>query len=154
MRQIIAAIDFSPVSDEVINHAVKIAQAFSAPLVLLHVASTDMGFVGLEAGPKSVRNGIAHELRHEHRELQQKAKDLRDQGIDATALLVEGPTVDMILKKVEHLNADLLVLGSHGHGEIHHILVGSISEGVLHKAVIPILIVPARLSVPKKARNM
>ena len=82
------------------------------------------------------------ELRAEHRDLQQWASDLRDQGLNAEALLVQGPTVDTLVERAEHLKADVIVLGSHGHGAVYRALVGSVSEGVLRKTKRPLLIVP------------
>jgi nucleotide-binding universal stress UspA family protein len=144
MKRILAAVDFSEVSDAVVSHAASLAQAFSARLLLLHVAAPDPEFVGLEVGPQTVRDARADELRREHRELQHRARDLRDRGFDAEAFLIQGPTVDTILERAEHLDADLLVLGSHGHGAAYRALLGSISGGVLHRATVPVLIIPQR----------
>ncbi|MGL5938967.1 MAG: universal stress protein, partial [Waterburya sp.] len=38
----------------------------------------------------------------------------------------------------------MIVLGSHGHGAVYRTLVGSVSEGIIHKASCPVLIVPAK----------
>ena len=143
MKRIIAAVDFSSVSDEVVRHAANLAEAFSAELVLLHVAAPDPDFVGYDAGPRSVREMRAQDLRDEHRGLQETAKQLRGRGLDAEALLIQGPTVDTIAERAEHLGADLVVLGSHGHGAVYRALMGSVSEGVLRRAPCPILVVPA-----------
>jgi nucleotide-binding universal stress UspA family protein len=55
MKQILAALDLSAVSDAVVDRAVSIARAFTARLVLLHVAAPDPDFVGFEAGPRTTR---------------------------------------------------------------------------------------------------
>ena len=102
-------------------------------------------FVGFEAGPQSVRDARANELRNEHRAFQQQAKEICGKGVDAEAYLIQGPTVDTILEQADHLQADLLVLGSHGHGALYRALLGSVCEGVLRRTNIPVLIVPARL---------
>ena len=151
MKQIIAALDLSPVSDEVLNRAASIARAFSARLVLLHIAAPDPDFIGFDVGPQSVRDARANELRDEHRTFQQLAKELCDSGVNAEAGLVQGPTVDTILQQVDRQKADLLVMGSHGHGAVYRALLGSVSEGVLHRATIPVLVVPARSVESKTA---
>ena len=85
MKLIIAALDQSEISDEVLNRAVEIAKAFSARVVLLHIAAPNPDFVGLEVGPQSVRDARANELRQEHSEFQKKATDICEQGVDAKA---------------------------------------------------------------------
>lgn len=143
MKNILAAIDFSPVSDAVIEQATGLAEAFGAALWLLHVAAPDPDFVGYEPGPQSVRQSVAAGLHDEHRRLQERSAALRERGVDCTALLVQGSTPDTIVREADRLGVDVVVLGSHGHGVIHRALVGSVSEHVLHHANRPLLIVPA-----------
>jgi nucleotide-binding universal stress UspA family protein len=50
----------------------------------------------------------------------------------------------MILAQADQLQADLIVVGSHGHGATYDLLVGSISSGVIRKSKVPVLVVPAR----------
>lgn len=144
MQNILVPIDFSEISKEVLRLAAEHAKAFSAELTLVHVAAPDPDFVGYEVGPKHVREYRADELRGEHRELQAEADALREQGIAAKALLVQGPTVEMLLKEAKKLGADAIILGSHGHGAVHRLLLGSVGEGVLRGAECPVLVVPAR----------
>ncbi len=143
MQNIIAAVDFSEVAESVLSRSAEIAKGLACQLWLVHVAAPEPDFVGYEAGPQSVRDQVAKHLKDEHLQLQESAQSLRDQGIEATALLIQGPTVATILREAEKLNADLIVLGSHGHGQVLRSLLGSVSEGVLHKAKTPVLIVPA-----------
>lgn len=44
-----------------------------------------------------------------------------------------------ILRVVAEDQYDLLVMGSHGHSRVHRALLGSVSEKVLHKAKVPVL---------------
>jgi len=62
-----------------------------------------------------------------------------------TALLVQGPTTETILGEAEKLAADLIVVGSHGHGALARAIVGSTSRSLLGKAKVPVLVVPAAL---------
>lgn len=47
-----------------------------------------------------------------------------------------------ILPEIDNLSVDMVILGSHGKGTLRQLLVGSISEGVLQKSSVPVLIVP------------
>jgi nucleotide-binding universal stress UspA family protein len=142
MKNILAAVDFSPVSDPVVEQATALASAFGAALWLLHVAAPDPDFVGYEPGPQSVRRSVAAELHDTHRRLQEQSAVLRERGIDCTALLVQGSTPETIVREADRLGVDLIVLGSHGHGVLRRALIGSVSEHVLHHASRPMLIVP------------
>jgi nucleotide-binding universal stress UspA family protein len=144
MKTVLVPVDFSPVTPAAIEQAARLAQAFSSAVWLLHVAAPDPDFVGYEPGPSTVREQVAHEMRDTHRRLQEHASQLRERGIDATALQVQGATVETILHEAERLTADVIVLGSHGHGALHRALLGSVSEGVLHQATCPVLILPSR----------
>ncbi|HHP7231283.1 MAG TPA: universal stress protein [Xenococcaceae cyanobacterium] len=143
MNNILAAIDFSDITDQVITTAAKIAQSFSSKLWLVHVAAPEPDFVGYDTGPASERDWRAKVLRQEHRYIQEKALELEASNIDVTPLLIQGVTVESIINKASQLNADLIVIGSHGHSALYKTLVGSISEGIIRQASCPIVIVPA-----------
>ena len=115
-----------------------------ASIYVLHAAEPDPDFVGYDAGPEVVRTQVAEELRREHREVQALAKSLRDRGLDATALLVRGPTVKTTLKEANNLDAGLIVVGTHGHGAVYDVLIGSYSAGIIRQSKLPVLVVPIR----------
>ncbi len=147
---ILAAVDLSESSQMVIEQTKKLANPLSAKIWLLHVANVgpDLAFapVGseevtyLDAG--GARDAIAKKFHKEHLQLQQFAQELRSAGLDCTALLVEGPTTKTILNETAKLCADMVILGSKEKGAVERFFLGSISEGVLHKSPVPVLIVP------------
>jgi nucleotide-binding universal stress UspA family protein len=126
----------------VIQTAAQLAGPLSAKVYLLHVAPPEPEFVGYDPGPQSVRDTVAKSRHDEHRRLQELEKQMVDQGVQAAALLVQGFAVEKILSEAARLGADLVVMGSHGHGALRQILVGSATDGVLRKATCPVVIVP------------
>lgn len=144
VKTIIAAVDFSDISNEIIEKAGEFASRFSAHLWILHVAAPDPDFVGYGVGPKHVRQWRADELHDERKFMQQQADMLKEKGINTSSLLIQGPTAETILKEISKLNADLIVLGSHGHSTVYELLVGSVTEAMLRKSPCPVLVVPAR----------
>lgn len=142
--KILAAIDLSPASEKVLEAARQHASLTQATLYLVHAAEPDPAFVGYEAGPQVVRDQVAHMFHDEHKAVQKHADELREKGVNAIALVVQGPTSQTILKEAEKLEADLIVVGSHGHGALYQALVGSVSEGIIRGAPCPVLVVPAR----------
>ena len=141
---ILVAVDFSPVTSRVQQAAATLAGLTRSRVYVVHVAAPEPAFVGYEGGPVAVRHQVAHELREEHHQVGTLAHALAACGIEATPLLVQGSTVDTILREAERLQADLIVVGSHGHGAVYDLLIGSTSEGVVRKATVPVLVVPAR----------
>jgi len=142
MSHILAAVDFSDLADPVIQQAEHLARALDCPVTLIHVAPANPEFIGYEAGPQTVRDARAKELRAEHADLNQRAAQLKERGVDANSLFIEGASVETILQKSQQLEADFIVIGSHGHGPIYEVLVGSVCEGVVRKSTCPVLVVP------------
>ncbi len=142
MKNILAVVDLSPVSGTVVERAAEIARGTGSRLWIVHVAAPDPDFIGFDAGPQHVRDQRAHHLRQEHLELQGIRDAWRERGVDAEALLVQGTTVDTILEEVDRLQADLLAMASHGRGGLFKALMGSVSEAVLKRVKVPVLIVP------------
>ena len=98
--------------------------------------------LALNQVPDVVRQAMAERYHHEHQQLQASAQVLRDQGLAATALLIQGATAETIVAQAEALAVDYLVLGSHGHGPIRDSLLGSVSRDVIRSARVPVVIVP------------
>ncbi len=143
MKTILAPVDFSAATPAVVAAARETARAFGARLYLLHVAAPEPDFVGYSAGPQEVRDAIAGALHEERDELTALAEEARAAGADVAQLMVQGPTIEAVVQKADDLDADLIVMGSHGRGAVLRLLLGSVSEGVLRRAGRPVLIVPA-----------
>ncbi|MDH4019856.1 MAG: universal stress protein [Xanthomonadales bacterium] len=141
---ILVAVDLSPASSSVVEAAGRVAKLTGAKVYVLHAAEPEPDFVGYDAGPEVVRTQVAQELRREHRDVQTLAEKLRNDGLDATALLVRGPTVETTLKEADNLEAELIVVGTHGHGAVYDVLIGSYSAGIIRKSKRPVLVVPIR----------
>ena len=144
MKNILVAIDFSNVSEEVVKKGAEMAKAFSSHLWIVHVGAPNPDFIGYEAGPRHERDWRTETLHQEHRTMQDKAKEVEKYGIKATPLLVQGPTIESILKEASRLKAELIVVGSHGHGVLHDVLVGSVTKGLLRRSPHPLLVIPAQ----------
>jgi len=144
VKTILVPVDFSDVTGAVVETARHLAGALACKVCLLHVIAPDPEFVGYRPGPQSVRDAVAGEIRYEHEQLTELADRLRADGLDAETLCVRGPTVGRILQEAENLRADLIIMGSHGHGALHNLLLGSVGEGVLKGTTRPVLLLPSR----------
>lgn len=148
MKTILTALDFSDITPRLLEIAGSLARSYQSTLYLIHVEPPDPDFVGYESGPQHVRNLVAAEAIRHFKEENQIRDRLRNEGIDAHSLVIQGPVVEKILDEADKLAADLIVIGSHGHGALYHMLLGSAGEGILARAACPVLVVPARASSP------
>ncbi len=149
--KILVGIDLSESTEMIVKKVEDIAKALQAQVWLLHVAEPDPDFVGfdnpqvgLNADPEPVRDTLARQFHNEHNQIQTIADRLRKSDLDTTALLVQGATVEVILKEASELDVDMIVVGSHGRGAMYHLVVGSTSEGIIHGSERPVLVVPTR----------
>ena len=145
-NNILAPIDFSDVTNAVVDHAALLARALGAKVWLIHTAVPEPDFVGYEVGPEYIRDSAARHLRDEHQKLGECQEKLREIDVNVTAMLVPGDAVEKILQEAQRLEIDWIVLGSHGYGALYNLLAGSVCQGVLSKAQCPVVIVPSRPS--------
>ncbi|MDX1685488.1 MAG: universal stress protein [Saprospiraceae bacterium] len=144
MKNILALIDFSDSSSQVVDKACEMAKNYGAKCWLIHVASPNPEFVGYEIGPQYIRDSRADELKQEHEQLQFHKKILIDRGVDCEALLIQGPINETIAQEIKKLEADLVVAGSHGRSRLYDLLVGSVAEYLIKNIDVPILLIPQK----------
>jgi nucleotide-binding universal stress UspA family protein len=65
----------------------------------------------------------------------------QEQGVAATSDILEGPPAEAILRVAEAEEFDVIVMGSRGLGQFEGLLMGSVSDRVLHHAHIPVMVV-------------
>jgi nucleotide-binding universal stress UspA family protein len=140
---ILVPVDFSDVTMKVVRMAAEMARAFGSRIVLLHVSEPEPEFVGFEPGPQSVRVGVARDFKMEHQRLEELKQTLTKEGRDVLALHIQGPLVEKVLSQAAEHGAGMIVMGSHGHGALYTLLVGSVTSGVLKSAACPVVVVPA-----------
>ncbi len=108
----------------------------------MHNAVPEPGFVEFKVDPQAARESLTKKFHSEHRQIQELADRLRSAGIETSALLVHGETIEIILKEASDLDVDMVVVGSHGWGAMYQLLMGSVSKGILKKSTYPVLVVP------------
>ena len=141
---ILVAVDFSSGCDAVMEQAKRIVNGLGGRVWVLHVAEPDPDFVGYDVGPQTERDAVASHLREEHKQVQALAEGLRADHVEATALLVRGATAETIIEQANKLEAEMVVMGSHGKGAVASLLMGSVSEAVLREVNCPVVVVPTR----------
>lgn len=145
-KTILWATDGSETAAKALPIALGLAEADHAKLVIAHVREI---FVGRGGGyPVLADEG---ELR-EH--IAEQVKDIRTGGIDASFVVrtaTSGHAARAIVEIAEEAGADLIVVGTHGYGRVAGMLLGSVTQGLLHIGHCPVLAVPT--GVPAETRE-
>jgi nucleotide-binding universal stress UspA family protein len=142
MKNILLTIDFDNNEIVLIDRAIEIAAAFDAKIWLLHVVAPEPDFVGLEVGPQYIRDTRAEELKRERRLLSDYTDVIKLENVSCEGILIQGATIEMILKEAEKLNTDLIIIGRHEHNLMYKAFFGSVASGVIKKSKIPVMVVP------------
>lgn len=146
MKKILAAVDFSNATSGVVETAAEVAKAFGAELHLLHVIEPEPTYTAYGFTPEEFP--AIHTFHKETRDRAQKTLDdaatrVTTPDFKPTTHLGDGSPLHILEEKVKELGADLVVLGSHGHGVVASLLLGSVAEGMVRKSIVPTLVVPA-----------
>jgi len=141
-QRILVPVDGSETSRTALQEAIKLAQQFKARLKLVHVVETARVFdaEGMVDYPAlrdiATRGG---------EQILARAKEMAGQvGVEAeTALLEAGGdrNENVIVSDAKQWLAELIVIGTHGRSGISRLLFGSVAEGVVRGATMPVLLI-------------
>jgi nucleotide-binding universal stress UspA family protein len=133
IRDMIVATDLQRSSEAAVAAATRIAAAVGAKLHVVHV---------IESVPEPTKFPFPEHLVAPIRaELEELARGIREQGVDAAALLVAGRPADEIVSAARAIGASLTVVGTHGHQGLGRWALGSVAEGVARHAATPVMTV-------------
>ena len=133
------ATDFSDGSDEALAQAIEAAKPDNAAIEILHVIELieefPFGTVHFDADYGALYASVDQRLTD-------RAARVRAAGVACTTKIVEGVAVSEITKRGRDIDADLIVVGTHGRTGIAHAMLGSVAERVVRRASCPVLTVP------------
>lgn len=150
MKTILVAVDFSDVTESLVQAAQALA---CSRVILLHVRHPEVQFSSMT--PDQIPATPAYLVpippvavpAKETTMVQDWLDKLKERfaglAIEVSTKQREGHPVDLILEESEKRMADMIVIGSHGHGALYNLLLGSVTAGVLKSARCPVLVVPS-----------
>lgn len=139
IQKILHPTDFSERSQSAFQLACSLARDHGARLIVLHVAApTTMlyGDVVAEIADDSRKCELFNHLAKIH---------TPDPDVPCSHEFKEGDAADEILKTAAEQHCDLIVMGTHGRSGIGHLLMGSVAEKVVRKALCPVVTVKSPL---------
>jgi len=140
IRTILAAVDFSPHTNAVVDAAVTLARQFGAKVRLVHAYDVPIPMVS--PYEVAIPEPYLEETRRVAAEkLAVLVQRVSTEGVKADSVLSEVPAADAIVRAAEEAKADLIVIGTRGHTGLKHLLLGSVAERTVRLAPCPVLTV-------------
>ncbi len=141
LKRILVPIDFSECSVRALDYALAFAEQFAAKIILLHVVEPAVypeNYLAAPATLQEVQENLLQVGRDHLAELNRKRVGHRS---EAELLVRIGRAHSEIPDTAKAMGADLIVIGTHGHTGLKHVLLGSTAERVVRYASCPVLTV-------------
>lgn len=146
--RILLAVDGSPPSDRAVEVCAALASALGAPVTALHVTVDPLMVVppvapteAMIAPPVLSDEALREAERQGDAVLARAAAVLGGRGVAVTTRRTAGAVGQRVVEAAKDVHADLIVLGSRGHGKLEEFLLGSTSDTVARQARCSVLIV-------------
>ena len=140
IKTILAPVDFSAGSAWALDYAQMVAKRFGAAIHLVHICEVpSMATASMDAyavAYSDFSQRLGDEAEHQLAEIAAGIQDIRT----STEILFGNPA-RCIVTAANTNNADLIVMGTHGHGAIAHVVMGNVAERVVRTAPCPVLTV-------------
>jgi nucleotide-binding universal stress UspA family protein len=132
-QRILVPTDFSETSDRALDWAVEVAARLGSSITVMH--AYEIPIVGVPDGTLVATAEMAERLADASREaLEATVERHRGRGVPLEAVLHEGVPWEEINRVADALDADLVVMGTHGRKGIARALLGSVTEKVVRSA--------------------
>lgn len=142
-NDVLACVDMSELSASLVRLAAEIARQSGGQLHVIHVAEGEPALVGFDP-PGGVHDLADHAVVLEHERIALDALvDAALSGIEASRLVVAGPTVDAILEIADGIEPAMIVVGRGSHGRLMTAILGSVSGDLVRRSRRPVLVVPS-----------
>ena len=141
IRSILVPVDFSDCSLAGLKYAVVLAREITARVVVLHVI--DLGPVMMSLGDYSSPAHVNAARCRTHDQMRSFLRRVDFNGVPVVTVAVAGYCPNAIYETAEKDGADLIVMSTHGRTGLRHALMGSVAEGTIRHARLPVLVVPS-----------
>lgn len=139
IKKVLVPIDFSDYSKSALKYAVNFAKSFNADIILIYVVEPIIYPPDFSMGQIAMPSINTEWDDRAKDELQKLAKsEIADIANVKTVIKTGKPFVE-IIETAKEENIDLIIIATHGHSGVEHILFGSTAEKVVRKAPCPVL---------------
>ncbi|MEA3332468.1 MAG: universal stress protein [Pseudomonadota bacterium] len=135
IKKVLVLTDGSQNSRSALRYAVEICRNFKASLHILSVVEDIPSYAYLEVGSEFISQ-VQETVRQE---VVQCSGYCETSGIVCDGEIRHGVPYEEIIKYAKEIDADLIVMSTHGHTGLSHILLGSVAEKIVRYAPCPVL---------------
>lgn len=141
MKRILVPVDFSDSSAEALKAAIKIARAFEAKILALHVVHDPADAPGFYASEKAGKK-VFRNMEDSATQMMEAfaAKRLRKYEKHECHVRSGIPATQIMRFAAEH-RVDMIAMGTHGRGGLDRLMLGSVADRVIRSSDCPVLIV-------------
>ncbi len=140
IKKILIPVDFSEHSLFALEYAKLFAERFNAELILLNVVEPVVFVADLTMGQVNVPSIESELIQKSEEKIREIVNSLKDKYNIKGEVKLGKPYAE-IIETAKSESVDLIVIGSHGHTGVEHLLFGSTAEKVIRKATCPVLII-------------
>jgi universal stress protein A len=145
LTKVLVPTDFSNHSDQALQWGASLAGKYGAQMLLLHVIPPAVEEVSAR-GSESEEAIMDLEAKVEARLYEIASQELQE-SLPVDVKIAVGKPAEEILRVANEEAVDLIVMGTHGHTGLTHVLLGSTAETVLRSAPCPVFAVRAEAQV-------
>ena len=139
VKSILVPIDFSDYSKGALKYAVEIAKKFNAKMYLIYVIEPVVYPSDFSMGQVSIPAVDHDSFNRSKDELKKLAEMEIDSNIEVEVIIKSGKPFVEINESASEKDIDLIIIATHGHTGVEHLLFGSTAEKVVRKAPCPVL---------------
>jgi len=139
IKRVLVPIDFSDYSKNSLKYAVKLVNSFNADLFLVYVVEPIIYPPDFSMGQIAIPSIDAEIDKRAYDELLSLAKTEIPTEVKCKCIIKTGKPFLEIIETANEEDIDLIIIASHGHTGVEHILFGSTAEKVVRKAPCPVL---------------
>ena len=140
IKRILVPTDFSAQSEPALDYAAAMARQFGAAIHLLHVCEVPALVSGSMDAYAIAYTDWSQRLGDEAERALSRLRGRFD-GVTVTTEVLFGNPARSIITAAKTSAADLIVMGTHGHGPVMHLMMGNVAERVVRMSPVPVLTV-------------
>jgi nucleotide-binding universal stress UspA family protein len=139
IRKVLIPIDFSDYSKKALGYCVDFAKKFNAEITLVYVIEPAIYPADLSMGQMVIPQPEIDHTENSKKELEELAKTEIGNQLSYNTTVKTGKPFIEIIETASEIDADLIIMSTHGHTGVEHLLFGSTAEKVVRKAPCPVL---------------